>query len=121
MYNRFRRCFCMNNNYSNNNCNEDVLEDKCQNNNCCECKDDYDNCECGFDEEYNDVFPSNPMLAQSYVPIQYMDKTFKPSVGLKMGTIYPELVSPYMPGQSMKEIAYIEATNKIGEGCNKCQ
>ena len=61
------------------------------------------------------------MLGQSYVPIQYMDRTFRPAVGLKMGTIFPELVSPYMPGQSMEEIAYIEARNTIGEGCNKCQ
>ena len=50
-----------------------------------------------------------------------MDKTFKPCVGLKMGTIFPELVSPYMPGQSMREIDYIAATNTIKEGCNKCQ
>ena len=77
-------------------------------------------CGCGFDEEYN-VFPENPMLAQSYVPIQYMDRTFKPCVGLKMGTIFPELVSPYSPGQSMEEIKYIEMTNTIGKGCNKCQ
>lgn len=76
-------------------------------------------CECGYDEEFN-PFPSNPMLAQSYVPYQMMNKTFIPCVGLKMGTIFPELVSPYMPGQSMEEIAYIKAQNKIGEGCNKC-
>lgn len=121
MYNhKFRRCFCMNNNMKNTCDSKDVLEDKCQNT-CCPCNDNYnDNCECGFDEEYQEVFPENPILAQSYVPIQYMDKTFKPCVGLKMGTIFPELVSPYMPGQSMEEIAYIEATNKIGEGCNKC-
>lgn len=121
MYNfRYRRCFCMNNNYSTNS-NEEVLEDRCQNN-CCSCNESYnDNCGCGFDDEYNDVFPTNPMLAQSYVPVQYMDKTFKPCVGLKMGTIFPELVSPYTPGQSMEEIAYIEATNNIREGCNKCQ
>ena len=61
------------------------------------------------------------MLGQSYVPIQYMDKTFRPNVGLKMGTLFPELVSPYMPGQSMEEIAYIAAKNEIGKGCNKCQ
>lgn len=121
MYNRkFRSCFCMNNSYSNNS-NEDIMEDRCQNT-YCQCNNDYnDDCGCGFDDEYNDVFPTNPMLGQSYVPMQYMNKTFKPSVGLKMGTIFPELVSPYMPGQSMEEIAYISATNKIGEGCNKCQ
>ena len=72
------------------------------------------------DEEYN-VFPENPMLAQSYVPFQYMDKTFKPCVGLKMGTIFPELVSPYVPCQSMEEINFIRESNEIGKGCNKCQ
>ena len=76
-------------------------------------------CECGFDEEFN-PFPSNPMLAQSYVPQQIINKTFVPCVGLRMGTIFPELHRPYMPGQSMEEIAYIKAQNKIGEGCNKC-
>ena len=41
-------------------------------------------------------------------------------IGLKMGTIFPELVSPYFPGQSMEEINFIEKTNEIGKGCNKC-
>lgn len=77
----------------------------------------YDDCACGFDEEYN-YFPEKPMLAQSYVPFQRMDKTFIPSVGLKMGTIFPELVSPYMPGQSMREIEFIRNTNQIKKGCN---
>ena len=118
MYNRRRRkCCCINNNH--NNCEANMLEDKCQET-MCSCHEYNDDCGCGFDEEKG-VFPANPMLAQSYVPIQYMDKTFKPEIGLKMGTIFPELVSPYVPGQSMAEIAYIEATNKIGEGCNKCQ
>ena len=78
---------------------------------------DVDDCMCGFDEEES-VFPSNPMLAQSYVPWQRMNKTFVPCVGLKMGTIFPELVSPYMPGDSMKQIKCIEELNTIGEGCN---
>ena len=84
--------------------------------NCCY-NDSREGCGCGFDSEVN-LFPSNPMLAQSYVPIQYMDKTFTPCCGLKMGTIFPELVSPYRPGQSMEEIAYLRARNEIGEGCN---
>ena len=66
-----------------------------------------------------DVFPDNPMLAQSYVPIQFMNETFKPCVGLKHGTIFPELVSPYKPCDSMRQIDFIEKTNSIGEGCNK--
>ena len=120
MYNcRRRRCCCMNNNCNSN--NQEMIEDACNDKCSCQNHNYNDNCECGFDEVSEDVFPENPMLAQSYVPIQYMDKTFKPCVGLKMGTIFPELVSPYYPCQSMEEIAFIEATNKIGEGCNKCR
>ena len=122
MYSRFRRS-CRHCNY-----NPKVIETICDDvgttaeyskDNCgCPC-DNYNNsnCDCGFDEEMN-LFPDNPMLGQSYVPIQYMDKTFTPCCGLKMGTIFPELVSPYRPGQSMEEIAYIRARNEIGEGCN---
>lgn len=122
MFRRYKKCYCMNNEYQNNSCNmqNEIMEDKCnhvpttyENNN-------MNSCECGFDEEY-DVFPSNPMLAQSYVPIQYMDKTFKPCVGLKLGTIFPELVSPYSPCQDMREMEFIRANNSIKEGCNKCQ
>lgn len=119
MFIRNRRYCCMNNNSCE--LENDVIETACSNSNssCTNCE--YVNCcECGFDEEYN-VFPENPMLGQSYVPIQYMDKTFKPCIGLKMGTIFPELVSPYMPGQSMREIEYIRETNSIKGGCNKCQ
>jgi len=110
----------MNNNYQNTPCDaqNDIIEDKC--NNVISYENDGNACDCGFDEEY-DVFPENPMLAQSYVPYQYMDKTFKPCVGLKMGTIFPELVSPYVPCQSMEEIQYLKATNVIGKGCNKCR
>ena len=97
---------------------DDMMEKQCDN--VASFEDMTDDCACGFDEE-RDVFPENPMLAQSYVPYQYMDKTFKTCIGLKMGTIFPELVSPYMPGQSMEEIEYIKMTNKIGKGCNKCQ
>ena len=115
---RCRRCCCMNNNSQ---ChNKDDLETMC--NNTCSCPEmNYNNdCECGFEEEEMDVFPSNPMLAQSYVPFQYMEDTFRPCVGLDNGTIFPELVSPYMPGQSMAEIEYLKRRNTIGEGCNKC-
>lgn len=114
MNRRYRRCYCMNNN---NNFSQDGIEEKCSDvishNNY-----ENDECACGFDEEY-DVFPVNPMLAQSYVPIQYMDKTFIPRIGLMHGTIFPELVSRYSPGQSMEEIEFVQRTNKIGEGCNK--
>ena len=119
MFRNTRRSCCINNEYNNTNCETEkqIMEQSC--NNVVSYEDYTNSCNCGFDEEYN-VFPENPMLAQSYVPFQYMDKTFKPCVGLKMGTIFPELVSPYAPGQSMEEIAYIAKMNKIGKGCNKC-
>lgn len=112
---RRRKCCCMNNDmtaYS-----RDILETKCDN------VANYnianvDSCQCGFEEE-EDVFPANPMFAQSYVPWQTMDQTFKPCVGLRMGTIFPELVSPYRPCQSIDVNNFIEATNEIGEGCNR--
>lgn len=120
MYNRrIRKYHCMNNNQADK-CEKEKLEQACQNNCYCQMPEYDEDCECGFDEEQS-VFPDNPMLGQSYVPIQQIDKTFKPEIGLKMGTIYPELVSPYYPGQSMKEIAYLEKTNNIGEGCNACR
>ena len=118
MYNRrYRKCCCQKNYDSN------IIENAC--NDCGVTADYYtskkdDSCDCGFDEASENVFPANPMFAQSYVPIQTMDRTFIPCVGLKMGTIYPELVSPYVPGQSMAENEYLNARNTIGEGCNQC-
>lgn len=109
-------CYCNHNNMCDKK-DENLIDDTCnyvQNFN-----DMQNDCECGFDEEDN-LFPSNPMFGQSYVPWQTMDRTFIPSVGLKMGTIFPELVSPYMPGQSKEEIEFIKNTNTIGMGCNKC-
>lgn len=128
MYNRrYKKCWCQKN------YNEKVIEDicndvgtkaeyncKCTNNN--ESNNSYNcnsnACECGFDTEES-LFPENPMFGQSYVPIQRMNKTFVPCVGLKMGTIFPELVSPYSPCQSIEENAFIRAQNEIGEGCNR--
>ena len=114
---RCRRCHCMNYNPS---CqNQNMIEKACDNTgNCCQNMEYNKNCCCGFDDDEMDVFPENPMLAQSYVPIQYMDETFKPCVGLDDGTLFPELVSPYMPCDSMRDNEFLERTNNIGEGCN---
>lgn len=117
MYNRFRGCNCMN---SNNKALEDVCDNYTNDTNNCSCDTcamQEKNCACGFDQEYN-VFPSNPMLGQSYVPIQTLSTTFTPCCGLKNGTIFPELVSPYEPCQSMQFINYLKSRNEIGEGCN---
>ena len=111
-YSQKRECGCMHNNENNNNENIQQMCLDVEN-----YENMYDDCSCGFDEEHS-YFPHNPMFGQSYVPIQKMDKTFIPSVGLKMGTIFPELVSPYMPCQSQREIEYIRNLNKIKEGCN---
>ena len=118
MYNRFRRCNCMN--YNNNQVLEDVCDDVNYNNNCCNmdnCQMNEYDCGCGF-YEAESVFPTNPLLAQSYVPVQTLDKTFTPCCGLKNGTIFPELVSPYEPCQSMEFINYLKRRNTIGEGGN---
>ena len=114
-YIQTRTC-CSCNNQKCNNKEQDIIDDTCECvQNTVEVK---EMCECGFDEE-DKMFPTNPMYAQSYVPIQQMNKVFKPEVGLKKGTIFPELVSPYCPNQSIEEIEFIKMTNKIGEGCNK--
>ena len=75
-------------------------------------------CSCGYDERDGNGLPECPVLAQAYVPIQKIDKTFCPDVGLRMGTLYPELVRPYMPNQSMMVNNFIADANEIGEGCN---
>ncbi len=111
MYRSYRTCCNCNQNTN----NQNQIENTC---NYVSNETYTDSCSCGFDEE-NGYFPSNPMYAQSYVPWQILNKTFTPEVGLKMGTIFPELVSPYMPGDSMAEIEYLKNSNIIGEGCNK--
>ena len=113
-----RNCCCpMNNMDNNNSCDYETICNDVSNNCCCNNNDD---CGCGYDDDNccGDIFPYNPMFAQSYVPIQHMDKTFVPCVGLKKGTIFPELVDPYYPCQSIDFINFIKDTNKIGEGCN---
>ncbi len=68
MNRRCRRCCCINNNYSNSNvqnalANQGVLETAC--NEPCSYPTYNQDCGCGFDE-YDNIFPENPMLAQSY-------------------------------------------------------
>ena len=130
MFNRYNRCCCQNK------YNPEIIESLCNNvgttadyvqdpvNSCgCGCNNIMNNnnsCSCGFDEEpVSNMFPSNPMLGQSYVPIQTMTNTFTPCCGLKNGTIFPELVSPYQPNQSIEDIEYLKNRNTIGKGCNR--
>ena len=110
---RRRRCLSLNNN-----CGKESKEYETICNNVTNYNDEFNtNCSCGFAEE-DDGFPNNPMYAQSYVPVQIMNNTYMPCSGLDRGTIFPELVSEYCPGQSMAEIQYIRDANVIGEGCN---
>lgn len=71
------------------------------------------NCKCGFNINTQSVFPDNPALAQAYIPIQQMGKIFTPEEGLKLGTIYPELVRPYEPLQSIREIEYLSNNTRM--------
>lgn len=57
----------------------------------------------------NNVFPSNYLYGHAYTPNQIMNKTFDPETGLQNGTIFPELVSPYFPGQSIEFINYLRS------------
>lgn len=120
MFNRCHNCHCCCS--CNNTANENIYESSCDNvSNTLPAFDSPDElCNCGFEEDTFSVFPDNFVFGQSYVPIQRMDKTFTPCVGLRKGTLFPELVSPYSPCQSLEENAFIKATNTIGEGCNQC-
>lgn len=70
-------------------------------------------CSCGFNDP--SVFPDNFMYGQSYVPIQYIDTTFSPAEGLQNGSLFPELISPYEPCQSMVENNFLrQATMNEG-------
>lgn len=53
-------------------------------------------------------FPKNAMFGHAYVMDQQLNKTFSPDVALKKGTIFPELFSPYSPGDSMREIEFLK-------------
>ena len=64
----------------------------------------------------NNVFPTNYLYGHAYTPIQYMNRTFTPEVGLKNGTIFPELVSSYNPGQSMDFIEYLKRGGDLNNG-----
>ncbi len=46
----------------------------------------------------NDLYPVSmemPQLAHAYVPFQFLSCLYTPEVGLKRGTIFPELDRPY--------------------------
>lgn len=62
-----------------------------------------------------DVMPTNPMLANAYVPYQQGEEIFTPMEALEHGTAFPELVSPYCRNQSQEVINYLKNTTTCGE------
>lgn len=115
----FRNCNCSCNNYTqanNDSCDENMYNNSCNDIDNCYNDMNYNSCSCGFDE--HSAFPQNWMYGHAYVPHQKMNKVYTPEIGLKMGTIFPELVSPYCPNQSLEVMNYLKNSNTIGEGCN---
>lgn len=52
----------------------------------------------------------------AYVPYQPFTNVFSPANGLANGTMFPELVSPYCPNQSLEIMNYLKY-NSTGGGC----
>ena len=75
------------------------------------------NCNCNMNNNNSNIyantfnqssaFPTNYLYGHAYTPVQTMNKTYTPEVGLQNGSIFPELVSPYVPGQSIDFINYL--------------
>lgn len=94
-YSNYRNSSCNScvSNYSNRRrccCNSEIYENICNNSNS------------------TPAFPENYLYGHAYTPVQTMENVFVPEVGLKNGTIFPELVSHYEPGQSMDFINYLK-------------
>ena len=67
------------------------------------------------------VMPKSPMLANSYVPYQYVEAdndTMCPMESLSHGTTFPGLVDHYTPGESQCIIRYLEGTETCEEVCD---
>ena len=54
------------------------------------------------------AFPRNYMYGYAYTPVQSIKETYNPCNGLANGTIFPELVSPYSPDDSIEFINYLK-------------
>ena len=67
----------------------------------------------GMTTGYNNL-PSNVRYGYAYVPVQTLRTVYSPNEGLAYGTMFPELVSPYYPNQSMNEIDYLRNYNERG-------
>jgi len=51
-------------------------------------------CEC--EDQTIPMFPDKIMLATAYIPFQHAKCIYSPAKGLSEGSIFPDLVMPYM-------------------------
>lgn len=59
-------------------------------------------------------FPTVLRYGNAYVPNQTFRTVYSPLEGLRNGTMFPELVSPYYPNQSLAEVNYLRNYNERG-------
>ena len=55
----------------------------------------------------NNPFQNNYLYGHAYTPNQKMNKTFMPEKALRNGSLFPELVSVYNPGDSISFINFV--------------
>lgn len=61
------------------------------------------------------AFPENYLYGHAYTPNFVLNNTYIPEVGLENGSIFPELISPYSPGQSIDFIEYLRRGGNVNE------
>lgn len=54
------------------------------------------------------------MYGHCYTPNQIYKTIYSPEQGLMKGTMFPELVSNYVPNQALATINYLKKSNKGG-------
>lgn len=113
----YRQCNMCNNMQDDNDfqCESTMYDDSCKSSMQCNDNTNINSCSCGF--EKNNIFPNTLLYASSYVPHQYMNNVYKSNYGLKMGSIFPELVNPYCPGQSQEIFNYLKQSKDFEGGC----
>lgn len=102
-----RRCNCRCNSRNMNYNSNYNLNNNCECRNCNTNSSNTCNCNMYTSQQNNNAFPENYLYGYAYTPNQCMGTTFTPENGLQNGTIFPELVSPYSPGQSIDFIEYL--------------
>lgn len=99
-----------------------MCRSSCSNNNDCRCRSNNCQSNTGYTNSCNStVYNTNGFesysYANAYVPNQVLGTPFSPMQGLQNGTMFPELVRPYYPGQSLEEMNYLRYGRR-GGCCN---